>query len=280
MINENTRIAIHAAHDMAASIWFGGNVFGIAALNPAARAARNPSDRGAVVNQAWENFIPFGLGSALTLGGTWAAMRITDPRFSSPELRTVARVHDWAVGSVVALTLVGGIFNRKTAESTPDDRTPMEDGLTPTTHTPEVAKEGLIGLRVVAVGNLVAGSVMTVTSAILEQKLMDQRPLKRALLPVQQVGRAAAVAVEAAKGLAAAEVVRRGAQAVGQHLGFAQPEPVEEHNGWMDVAKGLVAAEVVRRGAQAVGQRLGFAQPEPAEEHNGWMDRLREKVAA
>ena len=256
MMNENTRIALHAAHDLAASIWFGGNVFGIAALNPAARAARSFEDRGAVVNQAWENFIPYGLGSALTLGATWAAMRVTDPRFSSPELRAVAQVHDWAVGSVVALTLVGGVLNRKTAESAPNDRTPMEDGLTPTYRTPEAAREGLLGLRAVAVGNMVAGSVMTVTSAIMEQKLMDQRPLKRALLPVQQIGRAAAVAVEAAKGVAAAEALRRGARAVGQRLGLSEPEPVEQQHGWMDVAKNFATVEAVRRGAQAVGQRL------------------------
>jgi hypothetical protein len=168
-------------------------------------------------------------------------MRVSDPRFSSPELRTVARIHDWAVGSVVALTLVGGVLNRQTAESAPEDRTPMEDGLTPTAYTPEPARQGLLGLRAVAVGNIVAGSVMTVTSAILEQKLMDQRPLKRALLPIQQASRAAAVAIEAAKGLAAAEVLRRGAQAVGQRLGMSAPEPVEEHSGWVDRLRERVA---------------------------------------
>lgn len=240
MITENSRIALHAAHDLAASIWFGGNVFGIAALNPAASAARSRADRGAVVNRAWENFIPLGLGSALTLGASWAGMRATDPRFSSPELRAITRAHDLAVGSVVALTLVGGLLNRKVAASAPAERTPLEDGLTPEDEAPDPAREGLIGLRAVAVGNLVAGGVMTVTAAILEQKLMDQRPLKRALLPVQQAGRAAAVALEAAKGLAAAEMVRRGAEAVGQRFRIGRHEPAQA--GWVERLRERVAA--------------------------------------
>lgn len=224
MMNENMRIAMHAAHDLAASVWVGGNIFGIAALNPAASAARNPRDRGAVVNQAWENFIPYGLGSALTLGATWVGMRMSDPRFNSPELRVITRVHDWAVGSVLALTLIGGVFNRQTAESAPADRTPMADGLTPTAETPEPARQGLLGLRGVAAGNLIAGTVLGVTGAILEQKIMDQGPLKRAMLPMQQAGRVAGVAIEAAKGLAAAEAVRRGAQAIGRRFGRGTPE--------------------------------------------------------
>lgn len=243
---ETIKIATHVAHDLAMSIWFGGNVFGIAALNPAASKATLPADRGAVVNQAWENFIPLGLGSAVTLGATWVGMRLTDPRMESPELRAVTRIHDLAVGSTVALTLIGGIFNRMTAESAPGDRTQMEDGLTPAEGAPAQAKQGLMGLRVVAVGNLVAGTALMSSAAILEQMLMDAGPRSPAyaLKGAKAIaGDKADKAMTVASGLAATELVRRGLRMIAEGLGRAEPEP-EPRSRWQqigDQARGIFA---------------------------------------
>ncbi|HMQ34470.1 MAG TPA: hypothetical protein PKD53_27285 [Chloroflexaceae bacterium] len=221
------RIATHATFDAGMTIWVGGNLFGIAALNPAASKASLPSDRGAVVNQAWENFIPFGLGSAAAIAAGWAGMRLTDPRLASPELAPFTRVQDIAVASIVALTLVGGVLNRKTAESVPGDRTPMEDGLTPSEGAPAEAKQGLMGLRLVAAGNLIAGATLMTTAAIIEQKLMDAS-IRSPILALKGAkaiaGAAGDKAMTVAKGLAATELVRRGAKMVGQSWG-REPEP-------------------------------------------------------
>ena len=222
---ETMRKTLHAANDLAGAIWFGGNVFGIMALNPAVREASLKSDRGAVTNKAWENFIPWGLGSALTFGATYAMMRLDEPRLATPELRALTTIRDISAASIVALTLVGGILNRMTAESVPGDRTPMEDGLTPAEEAPEAAKQGLLGLRLVAVGNLIAGTTYFVTTAIQEQSLMDQGPVGRALLPFQRAGRAGGLALEAVKGVAAAELLRRGTRMVTDSIGVTQPEP-------------------------------------------------------
>jgi hypothetical protein len=222
---ETMRKSLHAAHDLAGAIWYGGNVFGILALNPAVSEASLKSDRGAVTNQAWENFIPYGLGSALTFGATYALIRLDEPRLGLPELRALTTIRDISAASIVALTLVGGVLNRITAETSPGDRTPMEDGLTPAEEAPEPAKQGLLGLRLVAAGNLVAGTTYFLVTALQEQSLMDQRPLSRALLPLQRAGRAGGIALEAAKGLAAAELLRRGARMVTDGIGVTKPAP-------------------------------------------------------
>jgi hypothetical protein len=227
-MNEMMRIATHATFDAGMTIWVGGNVFGIAALNPAVKKATTASDRGAVANQAWENFIPFGLGSAAAIAAGWTAMRLTDPRLNSPDLAPLTRIQDIAVGSVVALTLVGGIFNRKTAESSVADRTPMEDGLTPSENAPAEAKQGLMGLRGVAVGNLIAGATLMTTASIIEQKLMDMGISS----PVYTLKGTAAVADKAmgvVRGLAATELVRRGAKMVNQGWGAPKGELTHSH---------------------------------------------------
>jgi hypothetical protein len=240
---EKMRQILHATNDVASAIWFGGNVFGIMATNPAVSKATLKSDRGAVTNQAWENFIPWGLGSALTFGATYAAMRFDEPRLDNPELKALTTLRDAAAISIVGLTLVGGLLNRATAESAPGDRTPMEDGLTPAENAPEPAKKGLLGLRLVAVGNLVAGTVYHVATGVQEQVLMDQGLLGRAALPFQRAGRVGGVAVETAKTAAAVELIRRGAKMIGDSFGASQPEP-EPRSRWQqigDQARSLVA---------------------------------------
>jgi hypothetical protein len=240
---EKMRQILHATHDLAGSIWYGGNVFGIMAANPAVREATIKSDRGAVINQAWENFIPWGLGSALTFGATYLAMRLDEPRLGNPELKALTTARDIAAASVVGLTLIGGVLNRLTAKSAPGERTPMEDGLTPAENAPEEAKQGLLGLRLVAIGNLVAGTSYFVVTAMQEQALMDQGPLGRAALPFQRASRVGGVAMETAKTAAAVELLRRGAKMIGQGIGVSQPEP-EPRGRWQQLgeqAKSLVA---------------------------------------
>lgn len=245
---EKIRQLTHAAHDLAGTIWYGGNVFGIMAANPAAQKATLKSDRGAVINQAWENFIPWGLGSALTFGATYLVMRFDEPRMDNPDMKALTTLRDISAASIVALTLVGGLFNRKTAESAPDDRVPMEDGLTPAESAPKAAKEGLMGLRAVAVGNMIAGTTYFVATAIQEQTFMDQPPLGRALLPFQRAGRVGGVAMETAKAAAAVELLRRGVKMVAEGVGMSQPEP-EPRSRWAllgEQARGMFAERMAR----------------------------------
>jgi hypothetical protein len=232
---EKIRQLTHAAHDLAGTIWYGGNVFGIMAANPAAKKATLKSDRGAVINQAWENFIPWGLGSALTFGATYAMMRFDEPRMDNPDMKLLTTLRDVSAISIVGLTLVGGVLNRKTAESAPDDRVPMEDGLTPAESAPKEAKAGLMGLRAVAVGNLVAGTVYFVSTALQEQALMDQPARGRLLLPFQRASRMGSVAMETAKAAAAVELIRRGAKMITDNIGITQPEP-EPVGRWQQIS--------------------------------------------
>lgn len=130
-MNETVKYTVHALHDIAGATWFGGNLFGVAALNSGIRAAHNPHERGAVLNQTWSNFAPYSVASALAFGGTWAAIRLSDPRFNDERLRTVARVRDWLTVGAVAGTITSGALNRVIAS---ERRVPVEGGTTPVEH--------------------------------------------------------------------------------------------------------------------------------------------------
>ncbi|MBA2581654.1 MAG: hypothetical protein H0V03_12545, partial [Thermoleophilaceae bacterium] len=48
--------ATRALHDIGLAAWLGGSMFGKFALNPAVRLAQDKSDRGKIVNGAWNGY--------------------------------------------------------------------------------------------------------------------------------------------------------------------------------------------------------------------------------
>jgi hypothetical protein len=220
-MNESIRYTFHALHDLSQAVWFGGNLFGVVALNPGIRAAHSHEERGAVLNQSWENFAPLSLASAITIGATWAGIRMFDPRATTPEMRMVARARDWLAVGTIASAVVSGVLNRKIAEAVPADRVPVQGGTDPAPETPPEAAKAQIAMRYAAAANLIIGGAMITTGAVLEQQEMDQGFRLNDWLPFAR----RSPAVEAIKGLAIAEGSRRGLKMIGEGLGLVKPQP-------------------------------------------------------
>ena len=220
-MNKTLKYSVHALHDIAGAAWFGGNLFGVAALNGGVRAAHNPHERGAVLNQTWENFAPYSVASALTFGATWATIRLTDPRLSDEPFQTIARVRDWLTVGAVAGTITAGALNRVIAS---ERRVPVESGTTPiegaddeAENTPEHIARAQRAMRFVAAADLVLGAGLLATGAVLEQQLMDYSPAAGLLTGPRKL------ALDAVKAVAAVELVRRAGKLLGDSVDALRP---------------------------------------------------------
>jgi hypothetical protein len=250
-MNETLRYGVHALHDIAGATWFGGNLFGVAALNSGVRAAHNPHERGAVLNKTWENFAPYSVASALAFGGTWAAIRLTDPRLSDDPLRTVARVRDWLTVGAVAGTVASGALNRVIAS---ERRVPVESGTAPiegaeneAENTPPHIARAQRAMRFVAAADLLVGAGLIATGAVLEQQLMDYSPAKGLLTGPRKL------ALDAVKAVAAAELVRRAGKLLGDSVEALRPHAP------------ATAARIKAGALRQQGRRGGRRGPEPLE---------------
>lgn len=253
-MNQTLKYAVHALHDIAGATWFGGNLFGVAALNGGVRAAHNPHERGAVLNRTWANFAPYSVASALTFGGTWAAIRLSDPRYADERLQTVARVRDWLTVGAVAGTVASGALNRVIASEL---RAPIEAGTTPiedaeneAENTPQHIARAQRAMRFVAAADLLIGAGLLATGAVLEQQLMDYSPAMGALAGPRKL------ALDAVKAVAAAELVRRAGKLLGDSVEALRPHEPS-------------AAERIRAGAlelyEKAAESVGLKQPAKAD---------------
>lgn len=253
-MNETLKYTVHALHDISGATWFGGNLFGVAALNGGVRAAHNPHERGAVLNQTWENFAPYSVLSALTFGGTWAAIRLSDPRLSDEPMQAVARVRDWLTVGAVAGTITAGALNRVIAS---ERRVPIEGGTTPIVgaeneaeNTPQHIARAQRAMRFVAAADLVIGAGLLASGAVLEQQLMDYSPAKGLLTGPRKL------ALDAVKAVAAAELVRRAGKLLGDSVDALKPHEPS-------------TAERIKVGAydlfQKAAESVGIKQPPRAD---------------
>jgi len=255
-MNQTMKYTVHALHDLSGAVWFGGNLFGVVALNSGVRAAHDHRERGAVLNQSWENFAPYGAISALTLGATWAAMRVSDRRLASKESLPITRVRDWLTIGAIASTAAGGVLNRMIAESAPDDRVPVEGGTDPAAETPEPAAGALVAMRLVAASNLLLGGALLATGSVLEQQQMDAGVRLNELLPLSR----RAPVLNAVKTLAAAELLRRGGKLLGESIDALRPhEPTTA-----DRLKGG-ALDLFQRASELIGDASESLRPSKAD---------------
>lgn len=224
-MNEPLTYTVHVLHDLSGAVWFGGNLFGVAALNSGVRAAHNHRERGAVLNQTWANFAPMSVASAATFAATWATIRLTDPRLSMKENRPIARARDWLTVALLLNTAASGILNRTIANAEPDGRVPVAGGTEPDAETPEAAAKAQRKMRFFAATNIMIGGALITTGAILEQREMNAGLQPRGLMAFGK----RLLAVDALRTLAAVELVRQGGKIVAESIGALrsriQPPP-------------------------------------------------------
>lgn len=252
-MNETLKYTVHALHDLSGAVWFGGNLFGVVALNSGVRAAHDHEERGAVLNQSWENFAPYSVASALTFGATWAAIRMSDPRLSSKESLPIARVRDWLTVGAIASTVVSGVLNRAIAESAPQDRVPVEGGTDPAPETPEPAASSLVAMRFAAAANLAIGGALLATGAILEQQQMDSGLRVSEWLPFNK----RSSTMDTVRMMAAVELLRRSGKLLSESVEALWPhEPTRAEK-----IKSS-AVDLFARAAELVGSNAKAKEPE------------------
>ena len=176
--------ATRALHDIGLAAWLGGSMFGKFALNPAVRLAQDKSDRGRIVNGAWNGYNAvntLGLG-AVALG--WAGARMTEAREGqmTDTEHTLALVKDALVATALVTGVASGVQGGRLAKQAPEGAVPVEDGTTPAAETPPPAAKIQRSLGVLGNVNIVTGVALAAVNAMLAQQSYSRPPLKRGLL--------------------------------------------------------------------------------------------------
>lgn len=173
-----------ALHDIGLAAWLGGSLFGKFALNPAVGLVSDKSDRGKVLNGAWNGYNlvnSLGLG-AVALG--WAGARMTEARNGqlTDSEQTLARVKDALVATAVVTGLANGVQGGRLAKQAPEGAVPIEDGTTPASETPPQAAKIQRSLGLLGNVNIATGVALAAVNALLAQQNYSRPPLKRGLL--------------------------------------------------------------------------------------------------
>ena len=176
--------ATRALHDVGLAAWLGGSMFGKFALNPAVRLAQDKSDRGRILNDAWNGYNAInalGLG-AVALG--WAGARMTEARNGqmTDTEQTLALVKDALVATAVVTGVASGLQGGRFAKQAPEGAVPVEDGTTPAAETPPPAAKIQRSLGVLGNVNIATGVALAAVNAMLAQQSYSRPPLKRGLL--------------------------------------------------------------------------------------------------
>ncbi|MFB1483641.1 hypothetical protein [Corallococcus sp. RDP092CA] len=158
-------------HDLGLAAGFGGSLFGKVALNPAVKVLGSQTERGQVVNAAWNGFNIVNAASVGLAALTWLVGR---SRLTGRELDRTTRglvlAKDVLLGATVALgaaNIVGGALLAKQA---PGGAVPVETGLTPTARTPEKAARTMRALDVGGIANIAAMAGVIGVTALLNMR--------------------------------------------------------------------------------------------------------------
>jgi len=173
-----------ALHDLGLAAWVGGSLFGKLALNPAVRTVSDKSDRGKVVNTAWNGYNLVNTASlgAVTIG--WFAARLTEanPLLTSTRENKLSLAKDALVLGSVVSGVANGIQGGRLAKQAPDGAVPIESGTQPATETPRQAATIQKSLGVLGNLNILLGVALVVVNAILAQTNYSRPPLRRGIL--------------------------------------------------------------------------------------------------
>lgn len=166
-----------ALHNLGLAAGFGGSLFGRVALNPAVHVLKDHTDRGAVVNRAWQrynwiNVVGMGFTAASWLiGRSFISGRSID---RSARKLTVAK--DVLLGASI---LTGGatvVAGQMLARQAPEGRVDLDGGNEPSPRTPEKARSLIQFINVAGNIGLVASAGVIALTTILT--LRSSRSLK------------------------------------------------------------------------------------------------------
>lgn len=180
MINEQLQNAGQITHDVGLATWFGGQVFGKFALNPAVEVIPDPAVRGQVVNKAWFMFNPLGVAGLGLAVAVRVAARSTELHNSrlTPVEETLAKIEDGLLATCVALTVITGVQSTRFAGQAPEGAVPIESGTAPAASTPAEAGGLQRSIGVLGNSNLLAGFGLLSVRAV-QDRIANNRPASR-----------------------------------------------------------------------------------------------------
>jgi hypothetical protein len=141
MVSDTLAYVTHAAHDIGLATWFGGTIFGKFALNPAVQEISEPSERGEVLNRAWNGYNVLNAAGLGVAAGGWLGARFTETspvRMSTTE-NALSLANDSLMVAAVASGVASGIQGARFAGQGRDGAVPVASGTEPAVHTPPKA---------------------------------------------------------------------------------------------------------------------------------------------
>ncbi len=160
------------AHELGLAASFGGLLFGKLALNPNLDVLENKSDRGKLLNTAWNRYNAVNAASVGTAIATWLAGRssISGNFALDDEGNNLVRTKDALLATAAVTGLASMLSGISLSRQAPDGAVPLDSGVSP---APEMSDEAARLLRRVnLLGNVnvaVLGGAIAV-STILSMK--------------------------------------------------------------------------------------------------------------
>jgi hypothetical protein len=153
MATETNTLA-RTLHDAGLAAWFGGNLFGAGALNPATQELEDPADRLRAANSGWGRWTPINLGAiaAHLLGGAAITFGNKSRLAGQKGVGTQTAVKLGLTGAALAATA----YSRKLGQEVMDYEAQMrasgvqpgaEDATTPGAQTPSHIAEAQAKLK-------------------------------------------------------------------------------------------------------------------------------------
>jgi hypothetical protein len=182
-VNDTLANSARAAHDVGLAAWLGGAMFGKLALNPSLKKITNPTERGSVLNAAWNGYNPInalGLGAAAL---SWGAARLTEthPENLSGSEHLLSQAKDGLMAVAVLTGVASGVQGVRLAKQAPDGAVPVQSGTEPDQDTPAKAASIQRSLGVLANVNILTGIALVAVNGVLAQINYSHPPTGRAL---------------------------------------------------------------------------------------------------
>jgi hypothetical protein len=184
MVNDTLAEGARAAHDWGLASWLGGSMYGKFALNPAVRQIDDKTERGKVVNAAWNGYNVINAVSLGSVAVGWFASRLTETRPDrlTERERKLALAKDGLTLAALGTGIASAIQGAKLARQAPEGAVPIEGGTKPASETPPEAAKAQRSLNGLGLANIGAGVGLVIVNALMSQAGHSRPPLRRSLL--------------------------------------------------------------------------------------------------
>ena len=184
MTNQTLADSARVAHDWGLASWLGGSMYGKFAMNPAVANISDKSERGKVVNAAWNGYNLVNAASLAAVGLGWFASRFTETRPDklTGRERDLAKAKDGLTVAAIVTGVATGVQGARLAKQAPGGAVPIERGNKPAEDTPQTAAKIQKSIGALSLANIGSGVGLVVVNALMAQAEHSRPPLRRALL--------------------------------------------------------------------------------------------------